>query len=300
MRSRAFIQTSTAANSTKDRNAELNSVVGELNNLIGLDSVKHELNRLIAFASVIAMRRERDIPVGAINLHMVFSGPPGTGKTVVARKVGRILKALKLLKEGHCVEVDRSQLVGGYQGQAAILTKEMVARALGGVLFIDEAYTLSGSDPLRGGDSYGREVIDTLLKAMEDNRDKLVVIVAGYKDEMRRFVESNPGLKSRFSRFIEFKSYESDELFQIFSIMVVEGHYRITPDAERLAQKQITVMRQNADERFGNARAVRGFFEQILPIQAERIAQLPDFDDLSDDVLLTIEAEDVQRAIDMA
>jgi SpoVK/Ycf46/Vps4 family AAA+-type ATPase len=296
---RRFIDTGTGQSAPRGAREAINKIIDDLDQLVGLHAVKGELNRLIALASVVAARRERDIPVGAINLHMVFSGPPGTGKTIVARKVGEILKALKLLRRGHCVEVDRSQLVGGYQGHAAILTADKIKEALDGVLFIDEAYTLSGSDPVRGGDSYGREAIDTLLKAMEDNRERLVVIAAGYTNEMRRFVDSNPGLKSRFSRFIEFESYNADDLFEIFSRVVRDGHYRITPDAERVARKHIAEMRQRADGTFGNARAVRGFFERILPIQAERVAYLPNFESLSDEELLTIEAEDVQRAAEM-
>lgn len=290
------ISSATQPGARRDAGQELDAIIDEIDAMIGLGTVKHELNRLIAFAQVIAMRRERDIPVGAINLHMVFTGPPGTGKTVMARKVGRIFKAIGLLKKGHVIEVDRSKLVGSYMGETAKLVTESVKDALDGVLFIDEAYTLAGADRVHGADQYGKEAVDTLLKLMEDNRERLVVIAAGYTSEMRRFVESNPGLKSRFSRFIEFPSYDPDELLAIFLSMVQSGHYTLDPDARELARKHIAWMSKTADETFGNARAVRAFFERILPIQAERIAFLPDLEDLSDEALLKITATDVEAA----
>lgn len=292
-----FITSARPPQSQQDRTEKLEEVVREIDRMIGLGSVKHELNRLIAFARVIAIRRERDIPVGAINLHMVFSGPPGTGKTVVARKVGRMLKAIRLLRKGQCIETDRSQLVGAVLGETAKLVREKVKDALDGVLFIDEAYTLTGGGSgLHGADPFGQEAVDTLLKLMEDYRDRLVVIAAGYSSEMRKFVESNPGLKSRFSRFVEFPSYDGDELFSIFKHMVEEGSYRLDEDAGVEARKHITWMSKTADETFGNARAVRQFFESILPIQAERVAFLPNMTELSDADLLTITVDDVRAA----
>ncbi len=274
----------------------LETILKEFNELIGLGRVKEELNKLIAFAQVIALRQERDIPVGAINLHMVFSGPPGTGKTEIARKVGKILNAIGLLRRGHCVEVDRAQLTSVYSNSGPALMTDKVKEALDGVLFIDEAYTLAGSDPLTSADRSGKEVIDTLLKLMEDHRERLVVIVAGYTNEMRRFIDSNTGLKSRFSRFIEFSSYDDEELFHIFNIMVKNGHYQLAEEAEDAARKHIRWMSQNADDQFGNARAVRSFFEAILPIQAERIAFTDQYETMTNEELLTINKEDVELA----
>lgn len=292
-----FIKTNKPRTTQANKPDDLGEVLREFEDMIGLDAVKEEINKLIAFARLIALRRERDIPTGAINLHMVFSGPPGTGKTEVARKVGRLLKSIGLLRRGHCIEVDRAALTSVYANSGAQLMTDKVKQALDGVLFIDEAYTLSGSDPLSGPDKSGQEVIDTLLKLMEDNRDRLVVIAAGYTDEMRRFIESNVGLKSRFSRTIEFESYDAEELFEIFKLMVRKGHYYLTPDAEEAARRHIQWMATQArDSDFGNARAVRGFFEQLLPLQAERIAFIPNYEQMSDEEILTIEQEDVIQA----
>lgn len=294
-----YINVGTSHTAMNKRSDGLEEVIREIEELVGLGSVKQELNRLMAFARVIALRRERDIPVGAINLHMVFAGPPGTGKTVVARMVGRILKAIGLLRKGHYIEADRSQLVASYVGQTAIQVTEKVKDALGGVLFIDEAYTLSGGGgALATADSFGQEAIDTLLKLMEDYREQLVVIAAGYTSEMRRFIESNPGLKSRFSRYIEFPSYSGEELFAIFQMLVRKGHYRMTTAAEHEARKHIEWLSKTADEHFGNARTIRSFFEHILPAQAERVAQAPNLEELTDDELLRIEVDDVRAAIE--
>lgn len=274
---------------------ELQQVIAEIDRLVGLQNVKYEIGKLMSFARVIAMRQERDIPVGAINLHMVFTGPPGTGKTVMARYVARILKALGLLRKGHLVEVDRTRLVGSHLGETALKTDDAVKEALDGILFIDEAYTLAGRD-LGGGDPFGQEAIDTLLKCMEDKRERLVVIAAGYTNLMRRFLESNPGLKSRFSRTIEFEPYSAEELFEIFLLMVRSGHYIMEPEAERKAQKHIQWLQNSADEHFGNARAMRDFFEYILPIQAQRIASLEDFENLPDEELQLITEQDIDDA----
>jgi len=279
----------------KTKKQELEEIIDEIGQLIGLQNVKYEIGKLIDFARVIAIRQEREIPVGAINLHMVFSGPPGTGKTVMARQVARILKALGLLHKGHLVEVARDQLVASHLGGTALQMKDKVKEALGGVLFIDEAYTLAGRD-IQSVDPFGQEAIDTLLKLMEDYRERLVVIAAGYSNEMRRFLESNPGLKSRFSRTIEFESYSPEELFDIFLSMVKTAHYYLTPDAEKKAQKHIQWMKKNADEHFGNARAMRSFFEHIIPIQSQRIAGLPNFEELPDEEFQTITEEDIDNA----
>ena len=205
-----------------------------------------------------------------------------------------------MLQRGHCVEIDRAAVTSVYANSGAQLMTDKVKEALNGVLFIDEAYTLSGSDPLAGTDRSGQEVIDTLLKLMEDHRERLVVIAAGYTNEMRRFVDSNPGLKSRFSRFIEFPSYDGDELFEIFKIMVRKGQYTLTEDAEREAKRYIRDLSNSGkkDPAFGNARAVRQFFEQILPLQAERIAFTPDFENMSNEELLTINEDDVREAVE--
>lgn len=274
---------------------KLRVVIEEIDQLVGLNSVKGQLQNLIALARVVAIRRSRDLPAGAVNLHMVFSGPPGTGKTVVARKVGRMLHAIGMLKRGHCVEVDRAGLVAPYLGQTAKNVTEQVEKALDGVLFIDEAYTLTnGAGTAQGSDQFGQEAIDTLLKLMEDHRENLVVIVAGYTDEMRTFVDSNPGLKSRFSRFIEFESYDADELMMIFKSNVAEGKYLLTPAAEREVQKHIVELRRGGGKTFGNARAVRGFFESILPEQAMRIAFTENLEDAPEELLQTIEIDDVR------
>ncbi len=275
---------------------DLAKVLKEISELIGLEKIKGELNKLIAFGSLVALRRQRDIPMERVSLHMVFTGPPGTGKTIMARKIGRLFKAIGLLRKGHCIEVDRSKLVAGYIGQTGKLVMEAVKDAQDGVLFIDEAYALAGgTGEIASSDSFGDEAVQTLLKMMEDYRDRLVVIVAGYTSPMRRFLENNPGLKSRFTRELVFESYSSDQLFEIFKYMSQEGNYVLEPDAEYEAAKYIKDL-DTAREDFGNARAVRTFFERILPAQAERIAQTPGFESLSNQALLTITGDDV-RAI---
>jgi len=290
------IATGTASPRKTDRSKALRQVIDEIARMIGLDSVKHQLNELIAFARVVAIRRDRDLAAPSLSLHMVFSGPPGTGKTVIARKVGQLLNAIGLLKTDKFVEADRSQLVASYLGQTAKLVKDKVDEAMDGVLFIDEAYTLAGGGGAgQAADPFGQEAVDTLLKLMEDRRDRLVVIVAGYTNEMRRFIDSNVGLKSRFTRFIEFDAYSSEDLFRIFALMADEAQYRLTPEAERLVGKHIDWLRKGADERFGNARAVRQLFESLLPIQAQRVAGLrDDLENLANEDLLTITADDVR------
>lgn len=283
--------------SSNKRNDEtLEEVLGEISNLIGMDEVKDQLNELIAFGRLIALRRERDIPLEKVSLHLIFTGPPGTGKTVMARKIGKLFKAIGLLRGGHCVEVDRSKLVAMYQGQTGPLVREAVKEAVDGVLFIDEAYALAGgTEALASSDPYGNEAIQTLLKMMEDYRDRLVVIVAGYTNPMRRFLENNVGLKSRFTREFDFKSYTHDELIKIFEFMTNEGKYTLEPEADREAAKYIRTWDRNRED-FGNAREVRSFFERILPVQAMRLAEEPDLESLTNAELLTITAADIKNA----
>jgi SpoVK/Ycf46/Vps4 family AAA+-type ATPase len=278
------------------KDESLAAVLKEISDLIGMDEIKSELNQLIALGRLIALRRERDIPMEKVGLHLVFIGPPGTGKTVMARKIGKLFKAIGLLRKGHCVEVDRSKLVGTHLGEAGQLVREAVKDATDGVLFIDEAYALAGgTGPLASDDHYGNDAIQTLLKLMEDQRDRLVVIVAGYTTPMRRFLENNAGLKSRFTREFEFKSYTHDELVEIFRFMVAEGHYILEQEGLREAEKYIKTFDRKRED-FGNAREVRSFFERILPSQAMRLADKPDLEALSNEQLLTITGDDVRNA----
>lgn len=278
------------------RKESLNQIIGEMEKMVGMLEVKTELNRFISLARLLVVRRERDLPAQRVNLHMVFSGPPGTGKTVVARKVGRMLKAIRLLKTGDCIEVDRSNLVAPYVGQTATKTREVVERALDSVLFIDEAYTLTS----QGGsaDPFGQEAVDTLLRLMENHRDRLVVIAAGYTDKMRTFVDSNPGLRSRFSRFVEFKPYNRDELMAIFMGMVAENQMTLDAPAQKAGSDTIRELASHgaSDETFGNARAIRGFFEKIVTAQAERLSQHEDLDAIDAAELQAISVQDVTAA----
>jgi len=258
----------------------------ELNEYIGLDTVKKEVESLINLVTVQKMRKENGLPVNDLSLHMVFSGNPGTGKTMVARLMARIYKSLGILSKGHLVEVDRSGLVAGYVGQTAIKTGEAIQKAMGGVLFIDEAYALTN----RGGNDYGQEAVDTLLKAMEDHRDDLVVIVAGYTDLMDKFIHSNPGLESRFNRFLLFEDYTPEEMFEIFKMRCGKG-YVLAPEAEPLVRDYIA--EESADPSFGNARGVRNLFEHILVAQNNRLAKL---ETVTREDLMTITPDDVLHA----
>jgi stage V sporulation protein K len=208
----------------------------------------------------VVLRRERDIPMEKISLHLIFTGPPGTGKTIMARKIGDLFKAVGLLRKGHVVEVDRSKLTGAHLGAAGQLVREAVKDALDGVLFIDEAYALAGgTGDLASSDLYGNEAIQTLLKMMEDHRERLVVIAAGYPGPMRRFLENNPGLRSRFTREFHFHSYEHEELIAIFKFMTKEGKYLLDPEAEREAEKY-TSAASIASARISATRAISGPF----------------------------------------
>lgn len=240
----------------------------ELDKLIGLASVKSEITSLTNYLKVQKMREEKGMKITPISLHCVFTGNPGTGKTTVARIISEIYKELGLLKKGHLVETDRSGLVAEYVGQTAVKTNEIIDSALDGVLFIDEAYSL-----VDGGNSdYGKEAIATLLKRMEDERDRLVVILAGYTDDMRRFIDSNPGLQSRFNRHIEFPDYSPDELYQIFLSNTEKYEYMIEDEAQVVLKKKFENATVNKDKNFGNGRFVRNLFEKIIEHQANRLS----------------------------
>jgi hypothetical protein len=250
--------------------ATLEELLARLDKLVGLTSVKSEIHTLVNVARVKEMRKKEGLKAATTSYHMVFVGPPGTGKTTVARLVSQIFHALGLLSKGHLVEVDRAELVAGYVGQTAIKTDACVKEALGGVLFVDEAYSLaSGSDQ-----DFGREAIETLLKLMEDNREDLVVIAAGYRDRMESFVESNPGLRSRFTRFIDFPDYTADELTTIFTRLAEEEGYQLADGVVESVRKKMFDAYLSRSPTFGNGRFVRNFFEQALTAQANRLAAL--------------------------
>lgn len=260
----------------------------ELDSYIGLAEVKREVNNLVNIATVFKRREEMGLPTADLSLHMVFTGNPGTGKTMIARLMARIYRSLGILSKGQLVEVDRSGLVAGYVGQTAIKTGKVIEKALGGVLFIDEAYALNG----KGDNDFGQEVIDTLLKAMEDHRDDLVVIVAGYDGLMEKFIHSNPGLESRFNRYLHFDDYTLEEMLAIFRMRCEKSQYTLSPDAEQDVKDFI--YDENADGiTFGNARGVRNLFEQVLAEQANRLAAMDTF---TKEDLMTITREDVLRA----
>jgi SpoVK/Ycf46/Vps4 family AAA+-type ATPase len=242
---------------------------GELRGLIGLTSVKSEIETLENFIKIQQARAQQGLKSSQLSYHVVFTGNPGTGKTTVGRIVAEIYKELGVLKKGHLVETDRSGLVAGYVGQTAIQTNDIVDSALDGVLFIDEAYALASEN----SNDYGSEAIATLLKRMEDNRDRLVVIVAGYTSEMKAFINSNPGLQSRFNRYIEFPDYSADELFQIFQFNLKKFDYTISKEVEEMLRKHFEKLTASKDRNFGNARTVRNFFEKTLERQANRLSK---------------------------
>ncbi len=269
----------------------LQQYLSELNSLIGLRDVKQEVNSIINLIQIQNKRKERGIKEFPMSLHMVFTGNPGTGKTTVARIVGNIYREIGVLSKGHLVEVDRSGLVAGYVGQTAIKTKEVIEQALGGVLFIDEAYSLNVEN---SDNDFGHEAIEILLKSMEDYRENLVVIVAGYDELMSKFINSNPGLKSRFNRYIKFPDYNGDELLEIFMTYLDNNQYNISEDAKNLAVQYFSEIYMNRDDSFGNARDVRNFFETLVSIQANRLITKSA---VTNDDLTTIILEDVQQAM---
>jgi len=255
----------------EDAPLTLEEAMAALNGLVGLEVVKKDVESLVNLAKVRKLRKERGMKCPDLSFHLVFSGNPGTGKTTVARIVGEIYRALGLLSKGHLVEVDRSGLVAGYVGQTAIKTQEVIQKALGGVLFIDEAYALA---PENADKDFGQEAIDTILKAMEDHRDDLVVIVAGYDDLMPRFIESNPGLKSRFNKYLHFADYDGTQLYEIFCGRVECNDYRLDAEAAEQVKDYLTRLYERRDDNFGNARDVRNLFEKIVAAQANRVAAM--------------------------
>ena len=269
----------------EDDEKSLDDYLEELNKLIGLEKVKKDVNSLINLVQIRKLRSERGIAQPAMSLHLVFSGNPGTGKTTVARLLSKIYNKIGLLSKGHLVETDRSCLVGGYVGQTAIKTKAVIDEAMGGILFIDEAYSLASTSE----NDYGKEAIDTILKAMEDNRDDLIVIVAGYPALMDRFLHSNPGLESRFNKFIYFDDYTAEELYDIFMLMCEEANLVLDKPAEDYLRKYLELMCKNKGDNFANGRAVRNFFEEVITAQANRLAPQ---NEITDDELNTLTYED--------
>ena len=270
---REGVQKNTGAEEKTEKKAEPETdPMEDLNELIGLAGIKHDVRELYDFTKIQKLRRDAGLKTVPVSMHLVFTGNPGTGKTTVARILARLYKQIGVLSKGQLVECDRSGLVAGYVGQTAVKTQKKIEEAMGGVLFIDEAYSLArGADQ---GNDFGQEAIDTLLKAMEDHRDEFVVIVAGYTKPMKTFIHSNPGLQSRFNKFIEFPDYSVEELLAIFDLNCRK--YQYVPDKEARDQVKTLLMLRKAQtpENFANAREVRNLFESIITNQARRIAAL--------------------------
>ncbi len=278
-----------AASEEAPEKEKIEDLQKELDEYIGLGRVKEEVRSLINIATVYQMRRAHDLPTADISLHIVFSGNPGTGKTMIARFMARVYHSLGILSKGHLVEVDRSGLVAGYVGQTAIKTAKVMEKAKGGVLFIDEAYALTN----KSENDFGLEAVDTVLKAMEDNRDDLVVIVAGYTELMEKFIASNPGLQSRFNKYIEFDDYTAEEMRGIFDLQCKKNCYTLDEDAARELDEYLAMAAEAASE-FGNARGVRNTFEKILSAQANRLAVLPQ---VTREELMRLTRSDVRLAV---
>jgi len=262
---------------------------GELESLIGLASVKSEISSLANYVRIQQMRTKKGLKTTPISYHCVFTGNPGTGKTTVARIVSEIYKDLGVLKKGHLVETDRSGLVAEYVGQTAVKTNKIIDSALDGVLFIDEAYSLIEND----ASGFGREAISTLLKRMEDDRERLVVIIAGYTKEMKEFIDSNPGLRSRFNRYIEFPDYSKEELVAIFKRNAEKYEYTLNDDAEQELNRVIGDAVSNKDQNFGNGRYVRNLFERVIENQANRLSPISK---ISPEDIIQITAQDISSS----
>ncbi len=274
----------------KPQSKDIKEIMEELDSLIGLKNVKSLVKEVHAFVEIQKRRKQEGLINEPLVMHMIFKGNPGTGKTTVARIIGNLFKELEVLPKGHLVEVERADLVGEYIGHTAQKTREQIKRALGGILFIDEAYSLA-----RGGEKdFGKEAIDTLVKAMEDYKDDLIVILAGYKDEMDWFLQINPGLRSRFPIQIEFNDYSVDELMQIAKMMAEKRQYRFSPKAllqfEDILQSSMDNIFYN---KLGNARLVRNMIEKAIRRQALRLVSQSKISRISREDLLQIEPEDI-------
>lgn len=271
----------------EEREKRIAALLEELNSLVGLEAVKEEIRSLVNLIKVREMREKLHLPAMEMSYHMVFTGNPGTGKTTVARLVAKIYRELGILSGGQLVETDRSRLVAGYVGQTAINVREIVEQALGGVLFIDEAYALISPD---ASNDYGSEAVDTLVKMMEDHRDDLVVIVAGYTEEMKHFLRSNTGLISRFNKFISFEDYSQQQLLDILKVMAGKAGMSVEDAAVKKLGLRLAAMDEQERKDFGNARGVRNIFEKMIVNQANRIVTL---DSPTAQQLMTLTAEDV-------
>lgn len=251
-----------------DAEAQIQSLLKEVDSLIGLEGVKKEIHNLVNFIRIRKLRESRGLEIPVMSKHLVFTGNPGTGKTTIARKLAQIYKCLGILENGVLVETDRSGMVAGYMGQTAEKVREVVEKAKGGILFIDEAYTLAGG---KSEGDYGQEAVDTLLKLMEDMREELIVIVAGYPEPMEAFLNSNPGLRSRFNKYITFEDYSVMELYRIFEQLCHQSDYRFDDSLQDRILYHIQRMIAGKGRDFANAREIRNYFEKVVTNQANRI-----------------------------